>query len=143
RALTKVGRSILFLPECLTPSFVETDFHGLLEFTNRQILITRVYAPNTWLPALGVHALYTLTFALGLLLILKNFFAGRPYFDLATLAFLPVLLAAIRGALRVAAVSELMPASRAQITREAWIYILLNTGLPLLYLVNFGASLVS
>src|SRR2546426_3750347 len=29
---------IVFLPECLTLSYVETDFDGLMEFTNRQIL---------------------------------------------------------------------------------------------------------
>ena len=143
RALASVGRSILFLPECLTPSFIETDFDGLLEFTNRQILITRVYAPKLWLPALAVHALYCLTFVLGFLLILKNLFAGRPYFDLATLVFLPLLLTALRGALRVAAVTELMPASRAQITRDGWIYVLLNVGLPILYLANFVNSLVT
>src|SRR5207253_911292 len=44
RALERTGRSIVFIPESLTISYVETDFAGLLEFTNRQILITRVYA---------------------------------------------------------------------------------------------------
>jgi cellulose synthase/poly-beta-1,6-N-acetylglucosamine synthase-like glycosyltransferase len=143
RALAEIGRPIVFLPECLTPSFVETDFHGLLEFTNRQILITKVYAPNTWLPAFAVHLLYVLTFLFGALLILRNLFAARPFFDLATLAFLPLLLAALRGTLRVAAVTELMPAYRAQITREAWIYIVLTVGLPFLYLANFLNSLVT
>jgi len=143
RALSNVGRPIAFLPECLTPSFIETDANGLLEFTNRQILITRVYAPNLWLPALLVHALYCLTFVFGLLLVLRNLLASRPFFDLATLAFLPLLLAALRGALRVAAVTELLPASRAQITREAWIYIVLNVFLPFLYLVNFVNSLIT
>ena len=143
RALANVGRSIAFLPECLTPSFVETDFPGLLEFTNRQILITKVYARNMWLPALAVHALYCVTFSLGLLLILRNLFASRPFFDLAALAFLPLLLAAIRGALRVAAVTELLPASRAQITRDSWIYVVLNEGLPFLYLLNFANSLLT
>ena len=38
----------MFLPECLTLSYVETDFAGLLEFTDRQILITRVYAQEMW-----------------------------------------------------------------------------------------------
>ena len=143
RALANVGRTISFLPECLTPSFVETDSQGLLEFTNRQVLITRVYAPNTWRPALLVHTLYCLTFVLGLLMVLRNLMAARPFFDLATLALLPVLLAAIRGALRVAAVTELLPASREQITRDAWIYIVLNVVLPFLYLVNFVNSLIT
>jgi cellulose synthase/poly-beta-1,6-N-acetylglucosamine synthase-like glycosyltransferase len=41
-SLERAGRSIFFVPECLTVSFVETDFSGLFEFTNRQILINRV-----------------------------------------------------------------------------------------------------
>jgi cellulose synthase/poly-beta-1,6-N-acetylglucosamine synthase-like glycosyltransferase len=143
RALGNVGLPILFVPECLTPSFIETDFRGLLEFTNRQILITRVYAQRMWRQALLVHLLYCLTFVIGLVLILENLFAARPFFHLATLAFLPLLLSAIRGALRVAAVSELLPASRAELSREGWIYILLNVAMPFLYLVNFAHSLVT
>jgi len=143
RALQNVSRPILFLPECLTPSFIETDFRGLFEFTNRQILITRVYAERVWLPALGVHLLYCLTLLFGLFLIVGNLIAGRPYFQFVTLAFLPVLLSAIRGALRVAAVTELLPASRAQIMGEAWIYIVLNAAAPFLYLVNFTNSLLT
>src|SRR4029077_19068867 len=41
RMLGRTNRSIVFVPEFLTLSYVETDFHGLLEFTNRQVLITR------------------------------------------------------------------------------------------------------
>src|SRR5450755_2501211 len=48
RALQRANRPIMFLPECLTLSYVESDFAGLLEFTNRQILITRVYAQEMW-----------------------------------------------------------------------------------------------
>jgi len=143
RALENVGRPILFLPECLTPSFIDTDFHGLLEFTNRQILITRVYAEKVWLPALAVHLLYCLTFVLGLLLVLEDLAAGRPFFHLAVITFLPLLLSAIRGALRVAAVTELLPASRSEVMGQAWIYILLNCGTPFLYLVNFANSIMT
>src|SRR5271168_2011530 len=35
-------RQVVFLPECLMPSYVQTDFAGLLEFTGRQVRITRV-----------------------------------------------------------------------------------------------------
>ena len=54
RALERTGRTIMFLPECLTLSYVDTDFAGLLEFTNRQILITRVYAEKIWRAAAAI-----------------------------------------------------------------------------------------
>ncbi len=143
RALARVGRSIMFLPECLTVSYVETDFAGLLEFTNRQILITKVYARDTWIPAALTHLLYCVTLILGICLTLSNVFATLPAFHLAVLTFLPVLLAIIRSALRVVGVTEALPGVRSQIMSQAWIYLLLTCVVPFLYLVNFAASLVT
>ena len=143
RALAYAGLPIQFVPECLTPCFIETDLNGMLEFTNRQILITRVYASDVWRRALAVHLLYCLTFFFGLFLIADNLLAARPFFHLVTLVFLPFLLSAIRGALRVAAVTELLPAWRSQISRDGWIYILLNGIVPFLYVLNFVHSLTT
>ena len=143
RTLERAGRSIVFLPECIVPSFVETDFTGLMEFTNRQVLITRVYAQKMWGIAAGTHLLYCLSLVLGTLLTLETFLATRPAFPLAALTFLPVLLAMIRGALRAAGVSEVLPAYRAQIASQAWIYVLLTALIPFFYLVNFLASLTT
>jgi cellulose synthase/poly-beta-1,6-N-acetylglucosamine synthase-like glycosyltransferase len=143
RALARVGRSIMFLPECLTVSYAETDFAGLLEFTDRQILITKVYARETWIPAAVTHLLYCITLLLGTYLTLSNVFATLPAFHLAVLTFLPVLLGIIRSALRVAGVTEALPALRSQIMSQAWIYLLLTCVVPFLYLVNFAASLIT
>jgi ceramide glucosyltransferase len=143
RALERAGRSIVFLPECIVPSFVETDFTGLMEFTNRQILITRVYAEKMWGVAAGTHLLYCLTLILGSILTLGDFLASRPAFQLGALTFLTILLAMMRGALRAAGVSEALPAYRSQIASQAWIYVLLTIFLPFLYVVNFTASLVT
>ena len=143
RALDRNNRSIVFVPECLTPSHVETDFKGLLEFTNRQVLITRVYAEKVWAAAAVTHLLYCMTLLLGVILILSNFFDQRPAFHIATLTFLPVLLSSIRSAIRLIGVTEALPAGRAQITGQAWIYVLLTVLVPFLYGVNFVNSLVT
>jgi ceramide glucosyltransferase len=140
RALERADRPIVFLPECLVPSFVETDFTGLMEFTNRQILITRVYAQKMWGISAGIHLLYSLTLVLGIVLSLGDFLATRPAFHLATLTFLPVLLAMIRGALRAAGVSEVLSTYRSQIASQAWIYVVLPVFLSYFYLVNFIVS---
>src|SRR3984893_3583642 len=142
-ALERTGRFILFVPECLTLSFVETDFSGLLEFTNRQILITRVYAEKIWRRAAATHLLYCVTVVLGLTLALGDVLAQRPALHIAALTFFILLLSAIRAGLRVAAVTEILPASRAQIMSQSWVYIVLTTAIPFLYLVNFTNSLVS
>ena len=143
RALERNNRSIVFLPECLTLSYVETDFRGLLEFTNRQILITRVYAQRVWAPAAATHLLYCVTLSLGLLLILSDFLEQRPAFHIATLTVLPVLLSAIRSSIRLTGVTEALPAERSQITGQAWIYVILAVFVPFLYAVNFVNSLIT
>ena len=143
RALERTERSIVFIPECLTLSYAETDFEGLLEFTNRQILITRVYAEKIWLPAAATHLLYCLTLLLGVALILGDLLEQRPAFHLATLTFLPVLLSSIRGAIRLLGVTEAVPAGRSQIMGQAWIYVLLTVFIPFLYVVNFANSLIT
>ena len=143
RAIERAGRSIMFVPECMTLSYVETDFPGLLEFTNRQILITRVYAQNMWAIGGATHLLYCLTLTLGVLLTLGDMIATVPAFHLATLTFLPVLLGVIRSSLRLVGVTEVLPAARSQIMAQAWIYLLLTAIIPFLYVVNFVTSLVT
>jgi ceramide glucosyltransferase len=143
RALERNSRSIVFLPECLTCSYVETDFPGLLEFTNRQILITRVYASKLWGPAAFTHLLYCMTLLFGAILIWSNFFEQRPFFHVATLTFLPLLLSSIRSSIRLIGVTECLPAARSQIMGQAWIYILLTVLVPFLYVINFLNSLVT
>jgi hypothetical protein len=143
RALQRAGRPIVFLPDCLTLSYVETNFDSLVEFTNRQILITKVYAQETWMMGFATHALYCLTLTLGVYLTLGDLIATVPAFHLATLTFLPVLLGIIRSGLRVAGVTEVLPSVRSQIMGQAWIYLLLTALIPFLYLVNFVTSLMT
>src|SRR6202047_4584008 len=99
RALHHAGRSIVFVPECLTPAHVDVDFRGLLEFTNRQILITKVYSKKNWALGAAMHLLYCGTLLLGLEVTLSNFFVALPAFHLALLTFVPMLLAGFRGGL--------------------------------------------
>jgi cellulose synthase/poly-beta-1,6-N-acetylglucosamine synthase-like glycosyltransferase len=141
RALERAGRSIVFVPECLTQSYVDIDFRGLLEFTNRQILITKVHSKKNWASGAALHLLYCVTLLLGLEVTLRNVFATLPAFHLAMLTFVPMLLAAIRGGLRVAAATEVLQALRAQIVGQAWMYIVLGVFIPYLFLLNFVMSL--
>ena len=141
RALQRAGRSIVFVPECLTPAYVDADFRSLLEFTNRQILITKVYSKKNWARCAATHFLYCLTLPLGVALTLVNYIATLPAFHFALLTFVPVLLAAIRGGLRVSAATEVLQSARAQIVSQAWMYILIGVIVPYLFLFNFALSL--
>src|SRR5438874_2354107 len=48
RAAEAAGARIVFVPECLVPSYGECGWRELFEFTTRQITITRVYHPRLW-----------------------------------------------------------------------------------------------
>ena len=48
RVLREAGLEIHFVPESLTPSVEDCSLHHFLEFTTRQMKLTRVYASNLW-----------------------------------------------------------------------------------------------
>ncbi len=52
RAMNDAGLPIIFVPQALTVSVEDCSFSELLEFTTRQMKITRVYAPQLWLLSL-------------------------------------------------------------------------------------------
>jgi ceramide glucosyltransferase len=142
-ALARAGRSIFFVPECLTVSYVETDLDGLLEFTNRQILITRVYAQKIWRAAAVTHLLYCVTVVLGLALTVGDLISERPALHIAALTFFILLLSAIRASLRIVAVTEILSGSKAQIMNQAWVNIALSAAIPFVYLINFTHSVLT
>jgi ceramide glucosyltransferase len=65
-AVREAHGRIRFEPRCLVASREESSFVEFLRWANRQIIITRVYAPRLWWLGLASHLLYGLTFLLGL-----------------------------------------------------------------------------
>ncbi len=47
-AAKKAGLKVAFVPACLVASHESTTWRKLFEFSRRQFLITRIYAPKTW-----------------------------------------------------------------------------------------------
>lgn len=141
RALERTNRPIFFVPDCLTVSFAEADFSSLMEFTNRQILITRVYAGKIWRAAAATHFLYCTTILIGFRLVLGDLLAQHTSFHIVALLLLIFLLSAIRAGLRLAGVLDILPASRPLIMSQSWIYILLPAAISFLYALNFITSM--
>jgi hypothetical protein len=52
-----------------------------------------------------------------------------------------MLLAAIRGGMRVAVAADVLQSARSQITSQAWMYVVLGVFVPYLFLLNFVLSL--
>lgn len=142
-ALRQAGKRIQFVPECLVPSFPAVDFSGLLEFTNRQMVLTRIYNSRLWMQAAATHLLYCATILTGAALVVTKLLGSFPALNFALLAFVPVLLAVIRGVLRVMAIGEVLPAWKSKLLDQGWNWTLLAAVVPFLYVFNFLASAVS
>ncbi len=136
RALRQAGRRIHFVPECLVPTLHDCDFRGLLEFTNRQIIITRVHEPQLWARAALAHLLYCGTLLLGLGVMLATWFAGAPGLHILLVTLIVPLLAVAKGYLRLVAVSDLLAGWEQKLLTYGWAWTLLAALVPFLYLWN-------
>jgi cellulose synthase/poly-beta-1,6-N-acetylglucosamine synthase-like glycosyltransferase len=68
RAAQRSGKRIVFVPQCLIPSYGDCTWRELLEFTTRQILIARIYDPATWRLTLVTQTIFNFAFWSGLFL---------------------------------------------------------------------------
>jgi ceramide glucosyltransferase len=105
RVLREANLPIKFVPACLTASLEDYDFHQLLEFTTRQLQITRVYAPQFWRAALLGGLLFNSIFFGGLVLLLVRLILGLPVTILLVLLSTIFFLGAAKAYVRWKAVS--------------------------------------
>jgi len=141
RALQNYGLFIAFVPECLVPSLCSFEVKSFLEFTNRQLVITRIYAPRLWRTALISHLFYCATILTGIVSWVMSSMTGLPSVQFLVLASIPPILAAVRGVLRLVAALELLPDLREQLLNEGWVWVLLAPLVPFVYVYNSLAAL--
>ena len=142
-ALEQAGKPIIFCSECLAATLHPWTFADLLEFTNRQILITRIYSPRRWQLGAAAHLSYSLTLFYALYVILYSIVDGDPWGQLLLLTLAIPLLAAMKGAMRTIAVGEAMPESKAKLQEWSWVSPVFAPVIPFLFSWNFIASLLS
>src|SRR5262249_39680944 len=128
RAAQRNAARIVFVPECLVPSYGECSFRELLEFTTRQIIITRVYHPLLWWIGLMGHVIFNAAF--------WTLLFGRPSLWLVLYA-----LSAAKSWVRFSAVQTVLPA--AVLSKQVWFYILCSPLVAALFLYNMVASALS
>ena len=143
QALEHFRKPIVFCPECLAPTLHPWTGKSLLEFTNRQILITRVYSFKRWGMGALAHWAYSLTLLYALAAIFIRMIAGDTWIELALITFVIPLLAAMKGALRTVAVDELLPQWRGPLKRWNWVWMALAPVVSFLFAWNFLASLLT
>jgi ceramide glucosyltransferase len=141
RAINDAGFGIAFLPECLVPSLVNINARGFFEFTARQFIITRIYAPKLWLTALTGHFLYCAAVLIGVGLWSGNLATGSPSLQILILASIPPILSAIRGVQRLVAVMDILPEYREKLLAYGWAWTVLAPVVPFLSLYDSFAAI--
>ena len=143
QALEHFRKPIVFCPECLAPTLHPWTGKSLLQFTNRQILITRVYSFKRWGMGALAHWAYSLTLLYALAAIFIRMIAGDTWMELALITLVIPLLAAMKGALRTVAVDELLPQWRGPLKKWNWVWMTLAPVVSFLFAWNFLASLLT
>jgi len=142
-ALRQSGLPMLFAPECMVPTIFDCDAAGLLEFTNRQIIIARVYESRLWAMGGIAHALYCGAVLMGVGLFISNLVTGATAIQLLFLALAPPVLSMGRGVLRLTAIMEVLPEWKAKLLADGWIWTFLAAVAPILALWNTLVALFS
>ena len=121
----RTGTKIIFIPECLIPTYGECTWRELFEFTTRQIVITRVYHARLWRIAFIGHAIFNLAFFI------------LPWSH-------PLLWAIVYGLsiaknwIRYDSVETAL--AREALSKHGWFYILCSPAVALLFLYNMISS---
>jgi ceramide glucosyltransferase len=141
RILHEAKLPIHFVPACLVPSVDDCTAKELLEFTNRQLKITRVYAPHLWQPVLIGSLLFCAVFFGGLALVIFRGINGPGYMLPLVMVLLIYILGALKAYIRLRAVSGALKDRRKQLMKSLPAHIVLWPLASLLFLINaLGAA---
>jgi ceramide glucosyltransferase len=130
----------MFIPQCLAVTFADMTLAQLLEFTNRQMRITRVYSPRVWKLALLTHSLYNLAFWGGLSWLIVNALQGKINYNQFYILLGVFIVGAISGAIRALTVTNFIQSEQRATKIPLGAYTLLSPVVSLVYLTNIILS---
>lgn len=142
-ALKEANLPIHFVPACLNVSLEDCTFKELIEFTTRQLKITRVYAPHLWKAALIGSLLFVLVFFGGIVLVSVRALLGLSFWLLLSLLGLIFVLGALKGFVRLRAVQLPLAKYSRELERTLPAHLLLWPITSALFLYNCVAALLS
>jgi cellulose synthase/poly-beta-1,6-N-acetylglucosamine synthase-like glycosyltransferase len=137
RAVREAGGKIAFEPRCLVASREESSFADFIRWSNRQIIVTRVYAVRLWRWGLAAHGFYALTFIWGLAVLAWPGVGVKERLATAGLLVAILGLGAAKGRIRSVVALERFSGEDARLKRLAPRYWQLTLVVPWVMLWNF------
>jgi cellulose synthase/poly-beta-1,6-N-acetylglucosamine synthase-like glycosyltransferase len=143
RALADAGLPVFFVPQALAVSIENCTWQECLEFTTRQMKITRVYAPDLWKMSFAGAALFNLVWIWGAF----NLYFYRAdsiafWFSLGAL-FLVSAFSIGKSQLRLNAVKLVLKDYENDLKKQFWTQNTLWIFSPALFFYNSICALVS
>ncbi|HKO59562.1 MAG TPA: glycosyltransferase family 2 protein [Pyrinomonadaceae bacterium] len=136
RVLQEAKLPIHFVPQCFIPSLDSCNFAELLEFTNRQLKITRTYAPHLWRSALIGSLIFTVVFFGGLMWVAARAVQRQSFVVPLSLLLIVYVLGAVKSYIRLQAVAASLESYRKQLFASLPAHVLLWPVASALFLVN-------
>jgi ceramide glucosyltransferase len=142
-ALHEARLPIRFVPACLTASLEDCPLGALLEFTTRQLKITRVYAPRLWRLVLFSNLLFVVVFFGGMLLTAVRAALGLGYAWTLAAVCAVFLLGMWKAFFRLRAVALVLEDYHAELRAGLWAHLTLWPLTAALFLYNASAAALS
>jgi hypothetical protein len=140
-AVEDAGLRVRFEPKCLVPSSEEdVTLRSLIEFTTRQVIITRVYRPAVWWTGLISHLLFNAGFFGGMAFVVIRASSGGVVVSPIVALAVIYALGSIKGWLRIESAAEALSDKGPAIRRLWWMFCVLWPLVSMLFLYNFVRS---
>jgi hypothetical protein len=137
QAVRAAGLQIHFVAACLVPTVEPCSWRQLLEWTNRQVAIGRVYIPHSWGASVVIHFLSLTWGGLAMFAIAKGEWLASglllSYWLIHGLSSVTVCRAALQR----------LAAHGLPMAQRAWVQALWGPAVTALALVNIAVSLMS
>ncbi len=142
-AVRRAGGEVVFVPQCLLPSLSECSLRDVVEFTTRQIIITRRYALHLWvLLTLSTSLFLTALFWSGARALTQ--FVSKGEATEFALAFLSVYIPGVLKAMvRTHAIEHILTAYREQLRPYRMAYWFLYPLASVLFFYNCAVAAFS
>jgi ceramide glucosyltransferase len=137
RAVRDARGWIRFEPRCLLASREDSSFLEFLRWSNRQILLTRVYASRFWRLGLAANVLYCGTFLSGLVLLILPGMPIPTRIAMGAALLVILTLGFAKGRIRTVVARELFPEEQPVLSRLGSRYWQLTPLVPWIMLFNF------
>lgn len=143
-AVREKGLQISFVPRCLVTTHEDCTLAQMLEWTNRQTIIAKVYHPPLWWKIALAHGVGNAILVLGIVLLASHLlgWTADPVILVSSLLMLAIIpMEILNGLVLLPAILEMLPQHRRRLARLFPAYCLLAPPASLLALVNTIYSL--